>query len=666
MRFAISLLTVLAIASIIGTVLKQNEPYPNYVIEFGQFWFSVFKTLGLFDVYHTAWFLLILVFLVTSTGVCIYRNAPAMLKEMRTYREHAREESLSHFAHRASYETPLAADSLVSRLGAYLAGAGYRFRVNPTAPGASSVLMAAKAGSYHRLGYILTHAAIVIICVGGLIDGNVPLKVQELLGTKKVETRDIPETQVPAISRLAPSNLSFRGNVTIPEGSSADVIFLTVGDGYLVQDLPFTIILKKFHIEHYSTGQPKTFASDVIVTDKATKKSVATTITVNHPLIFDGVAIYQASFGDGGTGLTMQGWNLFSPSDKPFPVEGRVNKSTALSNGSKHYTLEFTDFRPFNIENIGAGAEKKPADQGILHDAMSVFGQSPTDANAKNLTNVGPSFSYKVRDEQGQAKEYNNYMLPVFIDKRWFLLSGMRDTPGEPFSYVRFPMDENGRIDGFMALRAMMLDKSKRQDIAKRFAKEALQGQAVSDTLRARLVESTVKILDMFAEHGYGELARFIQQVVPKAEQERAAQTYLRILEGSAFEAYAMSRSAAGEQPVEPDATHLQFVRDSLNAISDLFFYGAPVYLQLTQYDQVQASGLQLTRSPGKAIVYAGSALLVLGIFAMFYIRERRIWLLIKPEDQKVLFAMSGNRKTLDFEQEFVRHRDRIADLIRS
>ena len=29
MRFAIGLLTILAIASIIGTVLKQNEPYPS-------------------------------------------------------------------------------------------------------------------------------------------------------------------------------------------------------------------------------------------------------------------------------------------------------------------------------------------------------------------------------------------------------------------------------------------------------------------------------------------------------------------------------------------------------------------------------------------------------------------------------------------------------------
>ena len=36
MRFAVSLLTILAIASMIGTVLKQNEPYANYKIEFGE------------------------------------------------------------------------------------------------------------------------------------------------------------------------------------------------------------------------------------------------------------------------------------------------------------------------------------------------------------------------------------------------------------------------------------------------------------------------------------------------------------------------------------------------------------------------------------------------------------------------------------------------------
>ena len=69
MRFAVSLLTVLAIASVVGTVLRQAEPYSNYVVQFGQFWFSVFEAIGLYDVYHAAWFLVILAFLISYEGV---------------------------------------------------------------------------------------------------------------------------------------------------------------------------------------------------------------------------------------------------------------------------------------------------------------------------------------------------------------------------------------------------------------------------------------------------------------------------------------------------------------------------------------------------------------------------------------------------------------------
>jgi hypothetical protein len=42
MRFAISLLTVICIASVIGTVLKQHEPAVNYVNQFGPFWAELF------------------------------------------------------------------------------------------------------------------------------------------------------------------------------------------------------------------------------------------------------------------------------------------------------------------------------------------------------------------------------------------------------------------------------------------------------------------------------------------------------------------------------------------------------------------------------------------------------------------------------------------------
>ena len=52
MRFAISLLTVICIASVIGTVLKQHEPSANYVNQFGPFWAELFGAIQLLSLIH--------------------------------------------------------------------------------------------------------------------------------------------------------------------------------------------------------------------------------------------------------------------------------------------------------------------------------------------------------------------------------------------------------------------------------------------------------------------------------------------------------------------------------------------------------------------------------------------------------------------------------------
>ncbi|HQT71866.1 MAG TPA: cytochrome c biogenesis protein ResB [Thiobacillus sp.] len=643
MRFAISLLSILAVASIVGTVLKQAEPYANYLIQFGPFWFDVFEKLGLYDVYHAAWFLLILTFLVASTSVCISRNAPNFVREMKSFREHVSEQSLKAFKHKHEAVTEHTPEALAASAQRYLEGQGYKVKNLTREDG---VLLAAKAGSWNRLGYLLAHSAIVLICIGGLMDGNLVFKVQQLLGYKKIETRDIPQSQVPAISRLSPSNPSFRGSVQIPEGSSADVAFLNVADGYLVQDLPFTVALKQFRIEHYTTGQPKSFESDIELFDKSGKKVKEATIAVNHPLVFDGVAIYQASFADGGTRMTLRGWNLFSPTASPFPVEGVVQQNTTLTSEAGEYTLEFTDFRPFNIENMGG-------DIAPAGDTMGVFGGSSVSDN-KHLRNVGPSFQFKLRDARGQAREFSNYMLPLELNGRWYMMSGVRESPNEAFRYMRMPLDSEGNIESFMRLRGALLSAELRPEIAARFARQALPQNAWGTEIEDKLKFSATQMLTLFAEGGFQSLGRFIEEKVPEAERDKAAGTYLRIIELAAFEALQVANQQAGlPAPSTDDATGW-LVRDTLNSISDMFIYGAPIYLQLMQYDEVKASGLQLTRSPGQNVVYFGSLLLTLGVFFMLYVRERRVWLRIKPGS--ALLAMSSAKQTIDFEKEFTQH----------
>jgi len=643
MRFAISLLSILAVASIVGTVLKQAEPYNNYVIQFGPYWFQVFEKLGLYDVYHAGWFLVILTFLVASVSVCIWRNAPNFTREMKSFREQVSEQSLAAFKHKHEAVTAHTPEAFATQAEAYLSGQGYEVKRVPREEG---LMLAAKAGKWNRMGYFLAHAAIVLICIGGLMDGNLVFKAQQLLGMKKIETRDIPQSQVPAISRLTPDNPSFRGSVQIPEGSSADVAFLNVADGYLVQDLPFTVALKQFRIEHYSTGQPKSFESDLELFDRSGKKIREATIAVNHPLIHDGIAIYQASFADGGTKLSLRGWNLFAAQAATFDVDGVVHQDTTLTSAAGDYTLEFTDFRPFNIENMGGEIDTP-------RDAMAVLGGSPVSDN-KHLRNVGPSFQYKLRDARGQAREYSNYMLPMQLDGRWYMMSGVRDSPNESFRYLRMPLDASGSIDSFMRLRGALFNPDLRPEIAARFARQALPENAWNTEIEDKLKFSATQVLALFATGGFQALSGFIEERVPEGERDKAAETYLRILELSAFEALQIANRLDKLPPPAADDATGWLVRDTLNSLSDLFVYGAPIYLQLMQFDEVKASGLQLTRSPGKNVVYFGSLLLTLGVFFMFYVRERRVWIRIKSGH--ALLAMSAAKHTLDFDKEFAQH----------
>ena len=55
----------------------------------------------------------------------------------------------------------------------------------------------------------------------------------------------------------------------------------------------------------------------------------------------------------------------------------------------------------------------------------------------------------------------------------------------------------------------------------------------------------------------------------------------------------------------------------------------------------------------------------MLGVFSMFYIRERRLWVWIKDDTEhsggaEALMAMSTQRKTLDFEREFVTLKEKL------
>ena len=680
MRFAISLLSLLAIASVIGTVLKQNEPLPNYVNQFGPFWFEIFGAFGLYSVYAAWWFLMILGFLVLSTSLCITRNAPKMIKDMRSWRENVREQSLRNFHHRLAWQVATPPPALARDLAGRIAAAGYKVKLVEKD---SATLIAAKQGAANKWGYIFAHSAIVIICIGGLLDSDLPIRFQQWFYGKTAFAGNGVIAQIPAQHRLGLGNPTFRGNMMISEGGTSTTAIIQQQNGVLVQDLPITIELKKFVIDFYSTGMPKLFASQVVVTDHETGKRFPATIKVNEPLVYKGLAVYQSSFEDGGSKLKLTGYPMQGVQRAGFPVKGEVGGATPLANqAGGAFSVEFTGFRPFNVENMsGSGSADASGGDGAGSGAQDVrgvklpkgFGQSFSDgldkrlgnaaktANSKDLKNVGPSVQYKLRDQTGQAREFNNYMQPAVIDGSSVFLAGMRETPDAAFRYLRIPADDNDSVEEWMRLRAALADPAMRAAAARSYALRAVSASADAPKLQQQLIESAEKSLVIFAgdasASGFVAVSNFLRRI-PAADQEKAADVFMKILNGSLWDLWQVAREKEGLKPIEADEKHARFLQLATNAFADAFLYGAPVYLQLGSFEEVKASVLQVTRSPGKNVVYLGCLFLVLGVFSMLYIRERRVWVWLKPDaagGTEALMAMSSQRKTLDFEEEFGR-----------
>ena len=670
MRFSISLLTVICIASVIGTVLKQNEPSNNYVNQFGPFWAEVFGAVSLYTVYSAWWFLLILAFLVISTSLCIARNTPKILVDLKTYKENIREQSLKAFGQRAQAELNETPENAAQRISQMLLGGGWKVKLQQReVPGGTGWMVAAKAGGANKMGYIAAHSAIVLVCLGGLLDGDLMVRSQMWFNDKTVFTGGGMIADVKPEHRLSANNPTFRGNLLVTEGTQSSTAILSQPNGVLIQDLPFAVELKKFIVEYYSTGMPKLFASEIVIHDKETGEAIPARVEVNHPVKHRGIEIFQSSFDDGGSNVKLKALPM-NARTLPFEVEGVIGGSSQLTNGSEKITLEYTGLRVINVENFAgdslAAVDVRKVDlRKSLDNRLGAANKAITD---KALRNVGPSVSYKLRDAAGQAREYQNYMLPVDMgDGAPVFLMGLRDTPVEPYRYLRVPADDQGTTDEFFRMRAALSDPAARKLAVERYVAKAVDPNR--DDLKTPLAASASRALGLFAGDEPGKdgatmgglqaIADFMEANIPDAERATAGDVLVRILNGSLFELTQNAREKAGLKPLVPDEKTQFFMTQSVLALSDSQAYPAPMVLQLTDFTQVQASVFQVARAPGKNIVYLGCTLLIVGIFAMLYIRDRRLWVWLAPREgngspaASASMALSSNRKTMDGDREF-------------
>jgi cytochrome c biogenesis protein ResB len=384
MPVAILLLLLLSVASVIGTVLQQNQDQADYLHQFGPTWYWTFRALGLFDMYHTWWFMSILGLLMFSLAACLLRNTPRFLQEMKNRKGTMNENARKHIEQKFDL-TFDDKEKVVSSIKSSLPD----WKWMETKVG-NVLWLRGDKGRFHKWGYITVHTAMLVILIGGW------MSVQ----------------------------FGFRGNMAVPEGGKESEISFLKGTSTDYLKMPFEIRCDNFDINFFSTGAPSEFRSTLTILENG-KEMMTSDIIVNEPLYYKGVRIYQASFGDGGSEITL---NLHRLNKKGNVDVAKARVYTMFKDPYSDVSLEFKDFRPYNIENMAAAGEPKDfKDMGPSVDFV-IRGKGLTPVLVRSfmnpfIINEQNQGSYMMISKTGDARDFETFLLGLDFSepKEWQL-----------------------------------------------------------------------------------------------------------------------------------------------------------------------------------------------------------------------------------------------------
>lgn len=255
-RLAIVLLAAIAVAAVLGTVIPQQEA-AELSGRFSPSLAALFRAFQLFDVYHSAWFILLLLFLAVNLIVCSLRRLPATWKQIRGETDANRPELFRSLPPERTAASGRPAAETAERMAALLRRRVGKVRRVEQPEGVT--FLAAQKGGFSRLGVYAVHLGILLLLAGGIAGA--------LFGVK--------------------------GSVEIAEGESSNRLQLAAGGEQL---LDFDIRCDRFTVEFYEGGAPKLFRSELtFLKDGQVLKQGA--LLVNHPLSMGGLRFYQASYG---------------------------------------------------------------------------------------------------------------------------------------------------------------------------------------------------------------------------------------------------------------------------------------------------------------------------------------------------------------------------------
>jgi len=256
-RLTIVLLTLIALASVLGTFIPQREEAVDFASRLGPQTLKFFQMLGLFDMYHTAWFRILIGALALNLIICSLDRFPGIWRRFTATPRPDRSRIFDGIPEHQKLVVPGDEDSLGRTTEQILRSRCKRVLKKRRDSG---TFYYADKGRFSHFGVYLVHLSVLIIIAGALIG----------------------------------SFYGFEAYVNILEGDQVDSAMLR--GKMLPVDLGFTVRCDDFRVSFYDSGAPKEYRSDLTFFENG-KKVKSVVLLVNHPVKFRGITFYQASYG---------------------------------------------------------------------------------------------------------------------------------------------------------------------------------------------------------------------------------------------------------------------------------------------------------------------------------------------------------------------------------
>ena len=309
LKLTMFLFITLAVISIIGTVIPQGAPPPEYLQTISQNKLKLYQALGFFDMYHSWWFILLLSLLSMNLIACSIKRLPHIWKTITQpvmVMGDGLEKTLTNLT---TIETRGDVATLRDRVAAVLK-AEFADPVITETDGAFHLF--AQKTPWSRLAVYAVHLSVLVIFIGAIIG----------------------------------SLFGYKGFVNIPEGES---VARVMSRSEKEIDLGFAVRCEKFSVAFYDTGAPKEFKSILTVLENGQPVPGynRVPVIVNDPLSYKGITFYQSSYGKLGE-------HEFTISDldgkNPQPLMIKSGGSAKLPNGSgiclQETTPDISRFQP--------------------------------------------------------------------------------------------------------------------------------------------------------------------------------------------------------------------------------------------------------------------------------------------------------------------------------